>query len=291
MLNASRIRMKSFLSQSERTVCAVDSHAHVFRRDLRFAEGRRHSPDFDALLADYLGLLDANGVSHALLVQPSFLGTDNTFLLAALDAFPDRLRGVAVIDPLSTEAELRGLAIRGVCGIRLNLIGAAIPDLCGAAWTALLKRVRKLDWHVEVHIELSALPTVGQAVIDSGCRLVVDHFGRPGADDAASWTWLLSAARTGNVWVKLSAAYRNWPLSHPEKPVAAAAELLDAFGPERLLWGSDWPHTQHRDLASFPSTLAALHAWVPDAATRQIILADTPSRLLKLFPGDNNVPI
>lgn len=275
-------------SRSERPIDAVDSHAHVFRSDLRFAEGRRHSPDFDALLVDYLGLLDANGISHALLVQPSFLGTDNTFLLAALDACPDRLRGVAVIDPSFTEAELRGFARRGVRGIRLNLIGAAIPDLGGDAWTALLEHVRLLDWHVEVHIELASLPSVGQAVIDSGCRLVVDHFGRPGADDTASWAWLMSAARTGHVWVKLSAAYRNWPLSSPEKAVAAAAELLDAFGPERLLWGSDWPHTQHREVASFPSTLAALHAWVPDDVVRHIILADTPRRLLNLFPGDNN---
>ncbi|CAN5757196.1 amidohydrolase family protein [soil metagenome] len=283
--------MTSSLSHRERPVSAVDSHAHVFRRDLRFVEGRRHSPDFDALLADYLGLLDANGVSHALLIQPSFLGTDNTFLLAALDACPDRLRGVAVIDPSFTDADLRGFASRGVCGIRLNLVGAATPDLAGDAWTALLERVRVLGWHVEVHIELAALPPVGQAVIDSGCRLVVDHFGRPAADDAASRAWLMRAAKTRHVWVKLSAAYRNWPPSTADKAAAAAADLLDAFGPERLLWGSDWPHTQHRELASFASTLAALHAWVPDAAVRHTILVDTPRRLLKLSTGDINDPI
>lgn len=274
--------MTSSLFHSKQPISAVDSHAHVFRHDLKFAEGRRHSPDFDALLADYLGLLDANGVSHALLIQPSFLGTDNTFMLAALDAYPDRFRGVAVVDPSFTEADLREFAGRGICGIRLNLVGAAIPDLEGDAWKSLLESVRTLEWHVEVHIELTALPSVGQAVLDAGCPLVVDHFGRPGPDDAASWAWLLSAARTGYVWVKLSAAYRSWPPSMAEKAAAAAADLLVAFGPERLLWGSDWPHTQHRELASFPSTLAALHAWVPDAAVRHTILVDSPRRLLKL---------
>lgn len=283
--------MTTTLFRCDRPMSAVDSHAHVFRRDLPFAERRRHTPDFDALLADYLGLLDANGVSHALLVQPSFLGTDNTFLLAALNAHPERLRGVAVIDSSATDAELHRLGSQGICGIRLNLVGAPAPDLGSGAWADLLQRVAILGWHVEVHIELVALPQVGQAVINNGCRLVVDHFGRPGAKDAESWTWLLNSAETGQVWVKLSAAYRNWPASAQEQATAAAAHLLEEFGPERLLWGSDWPHTQHRDLASFPSTLAALHAWVSDAAVRQTILVDTPCRLFKFSSGDNSDPI
>ncbi|MDP9894852.1 putative TIM-barrel fold metal-dependent hydrolase [Variovorax boronicumulans] len=266
-----------------RLVSAVDSHAHVFRRELAFVDGRRYSPDFDALLGDYLGLLDANGVSHALLVQPSFLGTDNAFLLAALQADPERLRGVAVVDPSATDAELRWLATRGVCGIRLNLVGTAAPDLRKGAWVDLLQRVRALHWHVEIHLELAALPPVGQAVIDIGCRLVVDHFGRPGAADGEGWTWLLHAAQTGQVWVKLSAAYRNWPPSAQGRAAVVATKLLEAFGPEHLLWGSDWPHTQHRDFASFPSALAALHAWVPDAAARQTILVDTPCRLFQFL--------
>ncbi|MEJ8846081.1 amidohydrolase family protein [Variovorax rhizosphaerae] len=284
--------MTHTFSRSLTPVSAVDSHAHVFRHDLPFADGRRHSPDFDAPLAEYLGLLDANGVSHALLVQPSFLGTDNTFLLAALRANPDRLRGVAVVDPSVSDAELQALAGQGVCGIRLNLVGAAIPDLRSRAWVALLQRVKALNWHVELHLELPALPPVGQAVIDSGCRLVIDHFGRPGAADAAGLAWMLNAAGTGRVWVKLSAAYRNWaPSAGQAQATAAAARLLKAFGPERLLWGSDWPHTQHRDLASFPSTLASLHAWVPDAAARQTILVDTPCRLFQFSSGDNNESI
>lgn len=276
---------------SGRTFSAVDSHAHVFRHDLPLCEVRRHSPDFDAPLADYLGLLEANGVSHAVLVQPSFLGTDNAFLLAALGADPGRLRGVAVVEPSVTGAELHRLASLGVCGIRLNLVGsAAVPDLRNAAWTDLLGCVKTLNWHVEVHLELAALPPVGQAVIDSGCRLVVDHFGRPGAADERGWAWLLDAAGTGQAWVKLSAAYRNWPPSEPDRATAAAARLLEKFGPERLVWGSDWPHTQHRDLASFPSTLAALQAWVPDAAARRTILVDTPRRLFQFSSGDNNDP-
>lgn len=278
--------MTSPVSSPGESIRAVDSHAHVFHRDLPFAEGRRHSPDFDAPLADYLGLLDAHAVSHAVLVQPSFLGTDNTFLLAALQANTRRLRGVAVVAPSVTDAELCRLAGHGVCGIRLNLVGTAVPELRSGAWADLLLRVRALGWHVEVHLELAALPPVGQAVIDSGCRLVVDHFGRPGGADAEGMAWLLDAAQTGRAWVKLSAAYRNAAPSAPVPAAAAAARLLEAFGPERLVWGSDWPHTQHRELASFSSTLAALQAWVPDAAARHTILVDTPRRLFQFYSGD-----
>jgi predicted TIM-barrel fold metal-dependent hydrolase len=281
--------MTSNPTRSGRPVRAVDSHAHVFRHDLALAESRRHSPDFDASLADYLGLLDANGMSHAVLVQPSFLGTDNAFLLAALHAHPDRLRGVAVVEPSVTDAQLQAFASQGVCGIRLNLVGAAVPDLREGAWPDLLTRIRALDWHVEIHLELAALPPLGQAVIGSGCRLVVDHFGRPGAADAAGWAWLLDSADTGQVWVKLSAAYRNWSPAAPGQAIAAASRLLEKFGPERLVWGSDWPHTQHRELASYPATLAALHAWVPDAAVRHTILVDTPCRLFHFSSGDHHV--
>jgi predicted TIM-barrel fold metal-dependent hydrolase len=271
-------------------VTAVDSHAHVFRRDLPFAQGRRHSPDYDAPLADYLALLDTHGVSHAVLVQPSFLGTDNSFLLAALDACPQRLRGVAVVGPTTDDAALQRLGAHGIRGIRLNLLGADVPDLRHGAWAELLARVHALDWHVEVHVELAALPSVGAAVLDSGGRLVVDHFGRPDAPgtSGAGWPWLLEAAASGRAWVKLSAAYRNWPAAAHAQARAAAGWLIDAFGPERLVWGSDWPHTQHRELATFSSTFSALAAWVPDAAARRTILVDTPCRLFRFSSGDND---
>ncbi|MEH3086886.1 MAG: amidohydrolase family protein [Xylophilus ampelinus] len=274
--------------EARNAVRAVDSHAHVFRQDLPYAEVRRHTPDFDALLPDYLARLDASGISHAVLVQPSFLGTDNSFLLAALRTHPGRLRGVVVVDADATTATtLRGWAAQGVCGVRLNLVGAAIPDLRGGSWPALLREVSALDWHVEVHIGLDALPSVGQAVIDSGCRLVVDHFGRPGAADREAWAWLLASAGTRRVWVKLSAAYRNWSGAKSDRATAAAADLLAHFGADRLVWGSDWPHTEHRALASIPSALAALEAWVPDEAARRRILVDTPSHLFRFTPGDN----
>jgi predicted TIM-barrel fold metal-dependent hydrolase len=264
-------------------ITGIDGHAHVFRCGLPLAPVHRHAPDYDALLADYLALLDAHAVSHAVLVQPSFLGTDNRFLLDALRACPERLRGVVIVEPTIGEDELATLDRQGVRGIRLNLVGLPIPDLAGAQWRRLFERVRVLDWHVELHRESRDLPLAGQAILDAGCKLVVAHFGRPGSapGDDEGFAWLLQSAWSGRAWVKLSAAYRNWPDQRGNAACAAAQALLQALGADRLLWGSDWPHTQHQDLADYGSTQAALAEWVPDASARRRILVDTPAALFR----------
>ena len=268
------------------SITAIDSHAHVFVRGLRLASQRRHAPDHDATLDAYLALLDAHGVSHAVLVQPSFLGTDNSFMLATIRAQPQRLRGVAVVDPDTTDEHLRMLADGGIVGIRLNLIGLPIPDCTAGPWRRLFERVRALDWHVELHCPLRDLARVGQPVLDAGCKLVVDHFGRPDAAGDDGLDWLLDAARSGRTWVKLSAAYRNWPDACGASARRASQALLDSFGAAHLVWGSDWPHTQHRELADYAATHGALAAWVPDAATRRRILVDAPARLFHFSTGD-----
>ena len=266
------------------TITAIDSHAHVFRRDLPLASVRRHTPNYDALLADYLTLLDAYAVSHAVLVQPSFLGSDNHFLLAALRAWPQRLRGVVVVEPTASERELQTLAEGGVCGIRLNLVGLSVPDFSCANWQALFARVRALGWHVELHCESRDLAHAAQPVLDAACKLVIDHFGRP--DPARSsadpgWDWLLRASGSGHVWVKLAAGYRSWPDQGGAAARDAAQALLRAFGAERLVWGSDWPNTQYRESVDYASAHAALADWVPDVAARRRILVDTPAQLFQ----------
>jgi predicted TIM-barrel fold metal-dependent hydrolase len=117
-------------------VTAVDCHAHVFKRGLPLADVRRYAPDYYATPEDYIKVLDGNGVSHAVLVQPSFLGTDN---LDTLRRYP-RFRGIAVVQPTIRSDELRALDEAGVVGIRLNLIGAPDPQLDIEPWPALLKR-------------------------------------------------------------------------------------------------------------------------------------------------------
>ena len=277
-------------------ITAIDSHAHVFARGLPLASQRRHAPEYDALLGDYLGHLDRSGISHGVLVQPSFLGTDNSYLLGAVRQSPRRLRSVAMVPLSIADAALTELDAQGVVGIRLNLVGLEVPDFAAPPWQSLLARVRALGWHVEVHREARDLPGILEAVLLSGCTVVVDHFGRPdavvGINDPG-FAGLLRAADSGRVWVKLSAAYRNARVSrlHPAERAAAlvehdaaaateqAAALLRAFGADRLVWGSDWPHTQHQDLVDFAGSRTLLDYWIPDAAQRRCILVDTPAAL------------
>lgn len=271
------------------TGLAVDSHAHVFLQGLALADTRRHTPDYDAPLAQYLGLLDAHGLSHGVLVQPSFLGTDNSHLLEALRAAPARLRGVAVVDTAIDEAALRALAAAGVVGIRLNLIGLAVPDLRTQPCQSLLARVNALGWHVEIHLQAARLADIMPALLQAGCRVVVDHFGRPdpalGVADPG-FGYLLRQADSGRVWVKLSAPYRNWTgEACASAGREAARQLLDAYTPARLMWGSDWPHTEHRHLASYPASMRWLDDWIDDPTQRRAVLAETPLRLFQ-FQGE-----
>ncbi|MEN5159282.1 amidohydrolase family protein [Achromobacter spanius] len=268
---------------------AVDTHAHVFHQGLALADTRRHTPDYDATLAEYLGLLDAHGMRHGVLVQPSFLGTDNSHLVQALRAAPARLRGVAVVARDITEPELQDLAGAGVVGIRLNLVGLDTPALQTPAWQALLARVNALGWHVEIHLQAARLDGVMPALLAAGCRIVVDHFGRPdpslGVSDPG-FQYLLRQADSGRVWVKLAAPYRNWAAAAcAASGRLATQQLLDAYTPERLMWGSDWPHTEHRHLASYAAATQWLDAWIDDPAQRRAVLADTPLQLFQ-FKGD-----
>jgi predicted TIM-barrel fold metal-dependent hydrolase len=264
---------------------AIDAHAHVFIRGLPLAEQRRHAPDYDATLDAYAGHLMANGISHAVLVQPSFLGTDNSFFLDVVKRYPRRFRGVAVVDCAVTDAELARLDRAGVVGIRLNLIGLPVPQLSAPDWQRLLARVNALGWHVEVHREALDLHAVIGPLLEQGCTVVVDHFGRPdprtGPDDPG-FHYLLSMAATGRVWVKLSAAYRSAPGDDGAAlGTALASRLLDAYTPERLVWGSDWPHTQHQQLVDYDATKRALDQWVPDATQRESILTRSARALYR----------
>src|SRR5471032_641026 len=239
-------------------ITAIDAHAHVFVRGLPLAEQRRHAPDYDATLDAYAGHLLANGISHAVLVQPSFLGTDNSFFLDVAKRYPRRFRGVAVVDCVVTDAELALLDRSGVVGIRLNLIGLPVPQLSAPDWQRLFARVNALGWHVEVHREAVDLHAVVGPLLQQGCTVVVDHFGRPDPHTAAGdpgFKYLLSVGATGRVWVKLSAAYRSAVNDDGTAlGMSLASQILDAYTPDRLVWGSDWPHTQHQHIVAYNAT-------------------------------------
>jgi predicted TIM-barrel fold metal-dependent hydrolase len=253
----------------------IDTHIHVFVRGLPLALVRRYVPDYDATIDDYRARMAAHGITHAVLVQPSFLGTDNSFMRDALRRHRTELRGIAVVDPTIDDEELARLDADGVVGIRLNLDSLPIPQFATGPWPGLLRNVAKRGWHVEVHREGRDLPQLVGPLVDAGVDVVVDHFGRPddelGIDDPG-FRYLLTQGPSRRVWVKLSAAYRNGSggrgLATAPK---AAALLLEHLGRDRLVFGSDWPHTRHESYNDIGSAWRQFESWIPDAADRAYI--------------------
>jgi predicted TIM-barrel fold metal-dependent hydrolase len=266
-------------------VTAVDCHAHVFRRDLPMPDKRRAPSGYDATPEDFIAVLEANGMSNGVLVQPSFLGTDNSYLVDALRRHPARLRGIAVVPPESSESDLARLDAAGVVGIRLNLIGLPTPDFGSPPWRALLPRLRALRWQVEVHQLAHELEPVVDPLLGAGLDVVLDHFGRPdpvrGVDDPG-FGYVLSLGASRKVWVKLSGSYRNGGNGAGDAIALAATPLLKrSYGIDRLVWGSDWPHTLFESTASYAHQRSLLDRCIPDADERDIVLRRNPAALFR----------
>lgn len=261
----------------------IDTHAHVFHRGLPFVANRRYTPDYDARPEEFLGMLDANQLSHGVIIPISILGNNNEYTLECIAGSGGRLRGLAVVDPETDIDKLDRLDRGGIVGIRLNLIGKPVPDVSGGAWRELLDVCRRLYWQIEVYDDSKRLPQLLTKLVDAGINVVVDHFGKPdpklGIADPG-FKYLLGLGATRQVWVKMSAPYR----SSDEIASAAAPLLRQAFGAERLLWASDWPHTGFEGKVKYATLRGQLNQWVPDAAERKMVLVDTPARLFR-FKG------
>ncbi|WP_339487372.1 amidohydrolase family protein [Pseudomonas sp. EL_65y_Pfl2_R95] len=271
------------MTTSQLPITGIDTHAHIFNRELALAPGRRYSPDYDALAEQYLRMLDSCELSHGVLVQPSFLGTDNSFLLDALRKYPERLRGIAVVAPSICEDELEQLAVAGVVGIRLNLVGQALEDYSGDLWQAFFQRIAGRQWLVEIQRSIDDLAQILPAILSAGVNVVIDHFGLPedGIDpQQPGHKAFLELLANQQLWLKLSAPYRS--RSSAEKAHRMLEVLRAASGGvDRMLWGSDWPHTQFEDKTGYAEQFKRIQALLPDPHDWRKVLRDNPARLFK----------
>lgn len=256
------------------TAPVIDGHVHVYRRDLPFAAQRRYTPGADALPETLLALMGASGVNGAVLVQPSVLGTDNAYLLTVLAGAPSRFRGIAVVDPAIDDDGFERLAEAGVVGLRYNLVGADPAYVHRAEVQALSRRAAALGWQIELHADGPDLPAILTAFERFDTPVVVDHFGRPDPAKGvacAGFQRLLAAGADGPIYVKLSAPYRCGGVD----VAPYADQLFDRLGPDRLLWGSDWPWTQHGAARSYAACAAMPGTGEPWSK----LLAPTAARL------------
>lgn len=263
---------------------SVDTHAHVIGLppEFPFVPGRSYTPQ-EATEADYLGMLDALGMTYGVLVQVSVHGLDNSLLQRVLRAHPDRLRGVAVVGLATPPAELQALHDAGVRGIRLNVLyggGVGVDHL--AEFGALC---HDMGWYLQLLIDARALPELARPLARLPVPVVIDHMAHFPAElgvHSPGFQALLGLVRDGG-WVKLSGAYRLGP-----PPYAAAAPLAQALlkaAPGRCVWGSDWPHVATYDaMPRVGGLLDLLADWAPGPAERHAVLVENPARLYGFMP-------
>lgn len=237
-----------------------DCHAHVYE-NTDYYPGSRYKPTSPAPLATWLKHQTDHGIKGGVIVQVSFLGTDNTQLCAALSQLDlTRFAGVAVV-PLDVDDNTLGeLVAKGVRGVRWNLVrGKNIPDLTSAQVKAFLARLQSHDLHLEVHLESARLAPLLPALHATGITVVIDHFGLPNAEcltDDPLISGLSNLAENANTYVKLSAPYRS---AIQLKPYAQW--FLEHIGPDHLVWGSDWPHTQYDEYTNYAQAFLDLQDW------------------------------
>ena len=277
---------------------ACDCHVHVFGDPAKypFFAGRSYTPP-PASPAELRQLLSALRLERVVIVQPSVYGTDNSCTLDGMRELGDRARGVAVIDDKTTDAELDAMAKAGIRGIRLNLATAGIndPAVARQRFDNAVARARPRGWHIQFNTQPTVIEALGQQLLASPVPLVIDHFGGATAARGVGqpgFAALVNLVKSGKAYVKVSGSADSVSTQTDLADVAPLARALVAANPQRILWGTNWPHPgsapvpgrKPTDLAPPMDTddgkvLNLLPLWVPDAATRRLILAENPARL------------
>ena len=266
---------------------ACDTHAHIMGPKARYdySPARIYTPP-DCLLNDYLHMLDTLGVERAVLVQPSVYGTDNTAMLDAMKTANGRLRGVAVVEEDISESGLKALNDAGVRGVRVNIVDVKDRKpgtLPMPVLKKLAQRIAPLGWHMEFLMHVDEFPDLDRQFADFPVDIVLGHLGYltvGKTPDDPGFQALLRLMKAGKAWVKLTGPYRitAGPLPYPDTAPFAKA-LLEA-NPERVLWGTDWPHVMLKGSMPNDGALAdVLFDWIPDPTLRQQVLVRNPEKL------------
>jgi D-galactarolactone isomerase len=260
---------------------AVDCHHHIY--DSRYpADARATLRPADATVDDYRLLQARLGTTRSVVVQPSTYGTDNRCLVDALERFGTHARGIAVVDSTVDRAELERLHAAGVRGVRFNLsrpAGAPVEDM-----EVLARAIAPLGWHMQIHALADELLPVLERLQALPVPVVIDHLSRlpqPRGTDHPVYAALRRRVDLGNTWIKLSGVYHDSVTGAPD--YADAAQVFRAWAqaaPERVLWGTDWPHVAsmagEKPMPDDARMLDLVGDWVPDAQHRQRILVDNP---------------
>jgi len=283
---------------AENLTGATDCHVHIIGPADKYpmVPNRPYTPPA-ASVAQLKAMHARLGITRTVLVQPSFYGTDNSCMLDALAELGNAARGVAVVAPSISEQALRDMDAKGVKGIRLNLesAGNRDPKAAAAMLAAYAKKVAPLNWHIQIYTVAPVIAQLTSAIADLPVPVVIDHYGMPVASEGYSrgFAALVDLVHARKVYVKLSAPYRI--SKEPDyKDVKGLAQSLIYNARDRMLWGSDWPHTQNipghpaNQVTPFSkidddAILRQFKSWYTDPPTQKMILVDNPAKLYRFI--------
>lgn len=261
---------------------ACDTHLHIYEPGYEMRASASH-PSQPGTLAHYRDLQKRLRLARAVIVQPSAYGTDNKCTLEAIAKLGDAGRGVAIVDPEASDAELDRLTKLGIRGVRYHMRGGVLT------WDTMPRmaaRVAAFGWHVQLQCESRELTAHESIITKLPCDLVIDHMGRFDAETPETdkdWRLLMKLLGTGHCWVKLSGPYygsKSGPPRYEDKDRLAKALIKAA--PERMVWASNWPHPSFKK--EFPDEgrlLDLVAGWAPDETQRRKILVDNPAALYR----------
>ena len=261
----------------------VDSHIHLFGPLSQYPfDPATFYISADALPETNIKLQDTLGIARAVIVSGGGYGRNTTHLLDTLQRFPDRYRGIALVPDDIAPAELERMTKLGVRGLRFmhSSRGGVLPTIS----ETVAARVFEHGWHVQFYPHGVDITDVADRLLALPNTIVLDHFAaipaERGVDQQAMRT-LLRMLDSGRVWVKLSGPMRCMPGDFPYLALTPIARALVAHAPERLVWGTDWPHVNMdgRGMPNDGDLVDLIPEWITNAATRQQILVDNPNRL------------
>ena len=265
---------------------AVDAHCHVFGPGERFpySEQRKYTP-CDAPKEKLWELRDFLGFERNVIVQASCHGTDNAALVDALERSEGRARGVAFVASDITDAELDTLHAAGVRGVRFNFVKRLVDSLPRDSLLKIAQQIQRLGWHIVIYFEAQDLPDLYEFFASLPTTVVVDHVGRPdvtrSADGEEFDLFVRLMQENENIWCKVTCPDRLSQSGPPgyEDVVPFARRIVETF-PDRVLWGTDWPHP---NLKSHMPDDGQLVDFIPKiASTPELqakLLVDNPLRL------------
>ena len=263
-----------------------DAHCHVFGPEARFpyAPGRRYTPA-DAPKEQLAALHAHLGIARAVIVQASCHGTDNRAMLDAIARRPADYRGIAMVDATFDDRLLRALHEGGVRGVRFNFVrhlGGA-PDL--AMFRRVVERIRELRWHLVLHLDAPDIAPLSEMIRKLPVPVVIDHMGRvpsDGGTDQPAFKALLDLAQLDHCWVKVSGSERI--SKHPYLAALPLARALCEAIPDRVLWGTDFPHPNLKNPVDEADLVDLVPRFAPTPEAQRRLLVDNPARLYGFGP-------